>query len=80
MAGKTYLTDAEYRSAMVRRNEIRKSLSAILTNLGTILIAAGGAEFYAHGTRDPLLIGWFLLAAVLILIGLGFLRGIQPES
>jgi hypothetical protein len=75
MAGKIYLTEEEYRTAMVRRNETRKSLSGIFVQLGTALIAAGAAEFYVHGTKDPLLVGWFLVAIVLILIGLGFLRG-----
>lgn len=79
MAGKVYLTEEEYRAAIVRRNEARRAISAIFINLGTVLIAAGVAEFYAHGTRDPLLAGWFLLAAALILIGLGFLRGVRPE-
>ena len=80
MAGRVYLTEEEYRAAVVRRNETRKALSGVFVNLGTVLIAAGAAEFYAHGTRDPLLAGWFLLAVLLILIGLGFLKRIQPES
>ena len=77
MAGRTYLTEEEYRAAIVRQwNETRKALSGIFVQLGTALIAGGAAEFYVHQTKDPLLGGWFLVAAVLILIGLGFLRGI----
>lgn len=80
MAGKIYLSEEEYRIAIVRRNETRRALSGVFVQLGTALVAAGAVEFYVHGTKDPLLAGWFLLAVVLILVGLGFLRGIRLES
>ena len=80
MAGKVYLTEEEYRSAVLRRNETRKALSGVFVQLGTALTAAAVVQWYSDGGLKPIVGGWFLLALVLILLGLAFLRGLQSES
>lgn len=80
MAGKVYLTEEEYRTAILRRNETRKSFSGIFTQLGTVLIAGAVAQWYSEGELKLIVGGWFLLAGLLILLGMAFLRGLQSES
>jgi len=81
MAGKIYLTEEEYRSAVLRRNETRKALSGVFVQLGTALVGGGVVQWYSdEGVLKPIVAGWFLLAIVLILLGLAFLRGLQSES
>jgi len=80
MAGKIYLSDEEYRTAVLRRNETRKAFSGIFTQLGTALIGGAVVQWYSEGDLKPIVAGWFLLAGLLILLGVGFLRGLQSES
>jgi hypothetical protein len=80
MAGKTYLTEEEYRTAVVRGNEARKVLCGILTQLGTALVGGAVVQWYSDGHLKPIVAGWFLLAGLLILLGMAFLRGLQSES
>lgn len=49
MAGKTYLTEDEYRTATLRDNETRKALAGIILQLGTALIGAGAVKTYWDG-------------------------------
>ena len=80
MTGRSYLTDEEYRTAVLRRNETRKAFSGIFTQLGTALTGGAVVQWYVEGYLQPIVGGWFLLAAMLILLGMAFLRGLQSES
>lgn len=80
MAGKVYLSDEEYRTAVLRRNETRKAFAAIFTQLGTALIGGSVVQWYSDGYLKPIVGGWFLLAGLLILLGMAFLRGLQSEG
>jgi hypothetical protein len=80
MAGRTYLTEEEYRTAVLRRNETRRLLSGVATQLGTALIAGAVVQWHSDGYLKPIVGGWFLLAGLLILLGMAFLRGLLSES
>ena len=80
MAGKVYHSEEEYRTAVLRRNEIRKALSGVAVNLGTVLIAAATAQTYADGYLQPIVGGWFLVAASLIYLGAFLLGSLDAES
>lgn len=80
MAGKIYQSEEEYRTAVLRGNEMRKAFSGIFVQLGTALIAGAVVQWYSDGFLKPIVGGWFLLAVLLILLGMAFLRGLQSES
>lgn len=80
MAGKIYATEEEYRTAVLRRNETHKAFSGIFTQLGTALTGGAVVQWYADGYLKLIVAGWFLLAGLLILLGVAFLRGLQSES
>jgi hypothetical protein len=79
MAGRAYLSEEEYRTAVLRGNETRKAFSSIFTQLGTALIGGAVVQWYSEGQLKRLVGGWFLLASLLILLGVAFLRGLQSE-
>lgn len=80
MAGRVYETEEGYRTAVLRRNETRKAFSGIFVQLGTALIAGAVVQWYSDGYLQPIVGGWFLLAGLLILLGMAFLTGLQSES
>ncbi|RIX32264.1 hypothetical protein D3M59_04695 [Sphingomonas edaphi] len=79
MAGKVYHSEEEYRTAVLRRNETKKMLAGIASNLGAGLIAAAAVQSYADGRIAPATGGWFLAAGLLIYAGAFFLKSLDAE-
>lgn len=78
MAGRIYHSEEEYKERVTRDNETKKALSSLFTNLGAGLAAGGVVQVYAKGwSEDPYVALWFLVALVLICIGIAFLRVLE---
>jgi len=79
VAGRIYTSEREYRSAILRDNETRKAVSAILLQLGAGLFAGMAARWFVQGP-DWYVATWNFAAGLLILTGLLFLRSLETEG
>ena len=69
-------TDA---AGILRRNERVKAASNVTTNLGTAVLAAIAARWYAIGF-DPLVVVWLAGGAMIIWTGIHILAALEVEK
>lgn len=81
MAGKVYLTEEAYRTAILRRNETSKVLSALFIQAGSAWAIGGFVQVYTKRWGDDPYVGWWFLGAILLIaVGLALLRRLESES
>lgn len=81
MPGRVYQSEEEFRLQVLRENETRKTAAGLFTNVGAALAGGGVVQVYTNGwADDPKVAWWFLIAVVLILMGLAFLKRLELDS
>ena len=63
----------------LRANAKLKATSTVATNLGSALLAAALARWFAFGA-DPVAPVWLVAAAMIIWAGIHMLNDLQPEQ
>lgn len=75
---RVYETEEKYRAAVRRDNEMVKTISTVLANLGTLLMGAAAARWF-YTSADWIDGLWFLGAFGLIFVGILVLNALQGE-
>jgi hypothetical protein len=65
-------------AATLRANEQLKAASAVIANLGTALVAAAFARWFAFGV-DPLAPVWLVVGGMIMWGGIPMLNDLQTE-
>jgi hypothetical protein len=63
----------------LRRNERLKAGSGVMTNLGTALLAAAAARWFAFGF-DAFVFQWLVAASMIIWTGLHLMNALEVDN